>query len=640
MNAKAFAYQPLTAPDAIRLVVLDPAKDDRTPLLGTLLHTTLSDCDYELVEPYTALSYVWGNSTETGTIYISGQAVTITATLASALRHLRDATRPRRVWADALCIDQSNIPERNKQVTLMRIIYNVATHTVVYLGPSTRESDLVLESAPRSSLGIYPMVDEVQRDAIIQAAKMDILTRPWFRRVWIFQELILSRDPWVQCGQLRTRWTDFCGLLLHNGQGLRGKGDERLRMLDSMNRSRQGLNAGKMLSLLQARRGLGATDARDFVFAHMGIASDRLKLEDAVPVDYGMSLAQVFARMSLYIVRSESVDTLVSLLDQQAEGPTDRRMPSWTVDWSLAPSIYAPMYVNNLLSRERLLMAPIMCLEHDGILGLVGHSIGVLESLSVTMPMSTALDLQGMVKYQDTVSKISALYSSMGGVYYTGDSMGRHAHVGLQSHQQEHKVLCELLFNEWMLFLQALRPEPTDAAQEHEKFLRYFHTWTQEQIMQPRVFVTRESTDLLRIMWDYLHPGITVSSLDGRRFATIQTGNVGVVPAQAQIGDRVVNVLGSQVSLVLRPVDVDHVDAKRIDAALRTQLRSIRVCPAMDDADLAVETIFMSGVPSTTDASDIEHYVLVGSCCFDGQVPWAVTQLPKDEDEMTVYALH
>ncbi|KAJ9136965.1 hypothetical protein NKR19_g8389 [Coniochaeta hoffmannii] len=150
---RTFAYRPLTEPDAIRLLVLEPAPDDRDALRGTLLHTILALCDYELIEPYTTLSYVWGPSAETGTIYLSGHAVTITATLASALCRLRDETRPRRIWADALCIDQSTIPERSQQVTLMGIIYGVATHTVIYLGPSTPEFDLVLRSAPRASSG-------------------------------------------------------------------------------------------------------------------------------------------------------------------------------------------------------------------------------------------------------------------------------------------------------------------------------------------------------------------------------------------------------------------------------------------------------------------------------------------------------
>lgn len=630
-------YQALTATDAIRLLVLEPAQDESADLHGALLHATLGDCDYDLIEPYTALSYVWGQAAQTEDIHISSLAITIAATLAAALRDLRDDTRPRRIWADALCIDQSNIAERNRQVMLMGVIYGVASHTVIYLGPSTKESDLVLQSAPRSSLGIYHSLDQLGREAMVQDAKEEILTRPWFRRVWTFQELILSRDPWVQCGRRRIRWTDFCSLLLDDGIKSSLKGNEKLHMLESMNRSRHGSNAGKMLSLLQARRGLGATDARDFVFAHMGIASDREQVGNAVPVDYNSSLAKVFSRISMYIVESESVDMLLSLLDGQG-GREDRRgLPSWAVDWSLPPSTYAPMYMDNLLSRGKLIMATAACMEQDNILGLLGHSVGVVKDLSTTLPLSSHLDLVGMTGYQETVSKISALYNITGGVYYTGDAFGRYARVSLRNHEQEHKELSATLFNEWALFLQALKPTAADGPGEHEAFMRYFHAWTKEQMLEPRIFVTRESSDMLRLMWEYLHPSVRKSSLDGRRLATTLEGNIGVVPAQAQQGDRVVNVMGSQVSLVLRPVYASGPDRIRLDHALGTRIRSLRVHPTVVNNN---QEDFMSGVPFMTEASPVEHYTFIGTCCFDGKVPWALTQLPADECDMRIYALH
>ncbi|KAB5511652.1 heterokaryon incompatibility protein-domain-containing protein [Coniochaeta sp. 2T2.1] len=633
MAAKAYSYQPLTASDSIRLLVLDPSKDDKTPLHGSLMHTTLADCDYELIEPYTALSYVWGDAAQTDEICISGQDATITASLASALRNLRDGTRLRRIWADALCIDQSNIPERNRQVSLMGHIYSLAGNTVIYLGPPSKESDLVLGSAPRSSLGVWPSLDQAGRDAIIQAAKSDILNRPWFGRVWIFQELTLSRDPWVQCGRSRTRWADLSSLLLYNTPA---NGDGKLKMLESMNRSRQGSNAGNMLSLLQARRGLGATDARDFVFAHMGIASDRRKVEGAVPIDYNATLGNVFARMSLYVVESEGVDALLALLDKQAESSNQPKMPSWAVDWSRPPSAHAPMYVNNMTSRVSQASCPIACLEDEGILGLAGHSVGMIEHLSVPLPWSSTLDLKGMTKYQQTVANIAALYSSTGGVYYTGDPAGRHAQVSLRNHKREHEELCETLFEEWIQFLQGLGPGPADAPDEHTAFLRCFSAWTQQQTARRRVFVTRESTDMLRIMWEYLHPSVAVSSLDGRRLATTPDGNVGVVPAQAQKGDHIVNVMGSQASLVLRPANSSIKAAARVKERLRAGMG-----PASPNSTAgSQDTGFMDGVPFKPGVTPVKHYVVIGSCCFDGQVPWAVTQLPKDDGKVFICALN
>jgi len=98
------------------------------------------------------------------------------------------------------------------------------------------------------------------------------------------------------------------------------------------------------------------------VFAHVGVASDRHMVADAVPVDYSMPLGRVFARMS--------------------------------------------MYVDNLLNRAKRDVAPASFLEQNGILGVVGHAAGVVAHISVVLPISATLDLKGKVRYQDTVSKI------------------------------------------------------------------------------------------------------------------------------------------------------------------------------------------------------------------------------------------
>ena len=48
LPTELYRYQPLTAPDSIRLLVPNPSEDDAAPLHGSLLHATLADCDYEL----------------------------------------------------------------------------------------------------------------------------------------------------------------------------------------------------------------------------------------------------------------------------------------------------------------------------------------------------------------------------------------------------------------------------------------------------------------------------------------------------------------------------------------------------------------------------------------------------------------
>ena len=118
-----YQYEPLLEEDAIRLLELKPTPDLQATLECSLVHTTLSECDNDLVDHYTALPYVWGDAKKTKTISIEGKELDVTVNLEPALRHLRDPGRRRMVWADALCIDQSNDEEKNQQVAQMSKVY-------------------------------------------------------------------------------------------------------------------------------------------------------------------------------------------------------------------------------------------------------------------------------------------------------------------------------------------------------------------------------------------------------------------------------------------------------------------------------------------------------------------------------------
>jgi hypothetical protein len=58
---------------------------------------------------YQALSYDWGDSKSTGTIYINSQPLEVPRNLEAALRVVQREMKPNTVsmmWADAICINQ------------------------------------------------------------------------------------------------------------------------------------------------------------------------------------------------------------------------------------------------------------------------------------------------------------------------------------------------------------------------------------------------------------------------------------------------------------------------------------------------------------------------------------------------------
>jgi hypothetical protein len=164
---------------------------------------------------YEALSYTWGSMecTEVAYVYEScataqgprdpGTILNIGQNLTCALRHLRYPNKSRTLWIDAICINQTDIGERSAQVQRMGNLYKLADRVLVWLGPSLPISDLGMSTlgflgaqieqswdyyglrSPQSTepTWYYPQTS-LPYDQDIWNAIYDILTLPWFERVW------------------------------------------------------------------------------------------------------------------------------------------------------------------------------------------------------------------------------------------------------------------------------------------------------------------------------------------------------------------------------------------------------------------------------------------------------------------------
>lgn len=150
-------YDAITEPGTIRLIRIEPSPDLDAELRCRLLHKTLDDCSDDIVEPYTALSYIWGDQSDTKTIYANDRSSRITKSLHCALRHIRDKLRLLDVWADGVSINQFDISDRNMQVQQMDRIYATAHHTIIFLRQHSVGSEPVLNQiSPRKQLVDHP----------------------------------------------------------------------------------------------------------------------------------------------------------------------------------------------------------------------------------------------------------------------------------------------------------------------------------------------------------------------------------------------------------------------------------------------------------------------------------------------------
>jgi hypothetical protein len=139
-----YSYSSLL-PDSIRLLRLLPHGDEDAPIQCHLFSYSRQEV-IKRNHLYEALSYVWGDENKTLPIFIGKHRFDVTENLHAALSRLRDHSLDRIIWVDAICINQRDDEEKEKQIQLMASIYGQAYSVVVWLGKEADNSDLALEA--------------------------------------------------------------------------------------------------------------------------------------------------------------------------------------------------------------------------------------------------------------------------------------------------------------------------------------------------------------------------------------------------------------------------------------------------------------------------------------------------------------
>ncbi|RMZ74446.1 heterokaryon incompatibility -domain-containing [Pyrenophora seminiperda CCB06] len=159
-------------------------------------------CDLDDKPLYIALSYTWDKDGVEKYVEIDGTSFIVGASLWNFLQQYRKRDfiktccekEPQKsvpLWIDAICIDQSNIPERNHQVSLMRDVYTGAQSVIVWLGLAQKNEELAF------LLARYPDLRVMEE---FYTALADVLNKPYWGRVWVVQEFVLAQSVDIWCG--------------------------------------------------------------------------------------------------------------------------------------------------------------------------------------------------------------------------------------------------------------------------------------------------------------------------------------------------------------------------------------------------------------------------------------------------------
>ncbi|KAM0189059.1 hypothetical protein ACHAPQ_009632 [Fusarium lateritium] len=248
-------------------------------------------------------------ASERDKILCNGQGVYVKPNLYQALIQIRK-TRPGLYWIDAICINQADTAERGQQVQMMDQIYSSAAQVIVWLGtcpqifaPGVKNMMSVAKTGfpaqPKETLSIdfiYLRVGTTSAWHLVLCVVF-LITRKWFRRLWVLQELCLAKQATFFLGDYEMEANDISAAFVWMlnilkafdtsgwytfSQLLVSLGDMPEQAISLLN-SRQTISQGHKIGLqdwLRIVQGREAKDPRDMIYGGLALLKPEALLMD------------------------------------------------------------------------------------------------------------------------------------------------------------------------------------------------------------------------------------------------------------------------------------------------------------------------------------------------------------------------
>ncbi|KAI0398980.1 heterokaryon incompatibility protein-domain-containing protein [Xylaria palmicola] len=393
-TSQIYQYDPLPVSDdtvsfPFRILRLLPGTGE-SPLRGEICHARL-DRDSE-PPSYEALSYCWGDPRQVDHIAIGAAHLPLTRSLRTALSQVRLPDVERRLWIDAICINQNDVDERSREVSLMHRIYSEAREVLIWLDEppveprywsperafalaerlsavSRAHPDLSIRNHGRLRGSMVRRRVRIGPRGNSDALRL-VFTRPWFERMWVVQEAVCARAAVVVCGghtigfgtlMSAVEYGVRSGLFemrhqrklvkpvqigappthISAAMAMHALGGARRPPSSSSSSPEHNDEDDDLLSFLRRFHGSRCADPRDKLFALYGISSldqmESLARDFAamgIAPDYRAEPRALFLRTAKGIL--DRTGTLDLLSVPRLDGPENNRvagLPSWAPSW-------------------------------------------------------------------------------------------------------------------------------------------------------------------------------------------------------------------------------------------------------------------------------------------------------------------
>jgi hypothetical protein len=357
----------------------------------------------------------------------------------------------------------------------------------------------------------------------------DIFQRPYFRRMWIVQEVVLGSNCRVYCGSHIMQWNDLAktALCMKTDSSHHVEAHRVVQMVRILKRKLASAIDRPLLDILRQTYNLQCTDPRDKLYGILSLSSD-IREGELVP-DYGRSCQEVYIEVAkLCIHKYHSLAVLCCVRNPKNLSG----LPSWVPDWN---TISATGEILGFRSSEQYSAAgttiPSFKFSSDGlILSTSGKSVDIIQSLgSIMMEGIYQLGLEQVLHEWE-------VYARTASPYHTGEiypaTFWRTLIADGQTRGNDSDQARQQLY------------ESYDNLRTRNRLIA--NPTTQNNPWEPIAEMSIVNAQALEFETMFRAVG------SGRRFAITERGLLGLVASDAQVGDCICIFQGVQVPFVLR----------------------------------------------------------------------------------------
>ena len=568
-DKKSYRYNEMAALTEIRLLCLVPSPFSR------VVRCRMENHPLDQLPDYEAISYTWGDESKIQQILIDGCWLTVTQNAYDALYNRSFFARTQRVWIDSVCINQVDIPEKDKQLPLMAQIYKQASRVIVCLGdrPDAHMVPDVLTELKRRREWYDETVlgEKLFREYIPQEtsprwqAFLNLLDQPYFGRIWVLQEVAVARTVHAVYGNRYIDWgtlveslrmflneksADSRALLYSAGDNYKTRQVSNAPGFASiMTTTKQLLEEGNsppLSVLLQATHAFKAKDPRDKLFALLGISHP--STWGPVRADYTKDVVSLYRETARHIIFDEQS---LLLLHHTGIGNTRnvKDLPSWVPDWS-------GYSMNNWSQGQTYIATKDRKPEIRGM-----TSNGVKDQNAVAIRGKIVDTIQCLSKERMNAPNEDSLYegelnAKRQHAWYVEmrDLVDRHVPATYKTGQLKDEALWRTMIGDHGL--DDVRPAPKEYGDHYQLWQRMLAdhetmlACAKQNTLLPGFNTEQELSDATMLYTRFNSAFGPVNN--NRRFCITKNGYIGMVPPGTQAGDLICILFGTDTPFVIR----------------------------------------------------------------------------------------